>query len=98
MTDLARQFPPVLRASRLRDKPVRVEIAAVGYALWRDRDGEPRAVMDRCPHRHAPPSKGVVRPDGRLACGYHGWHFAGAGQGCSPAVPDVKCSVAAYSL
>jgi phenylpropionate dioxygenase-like ring-hydroxylating dioxygenase large terminal subunit len=98
MTDLSRHFHPVLRASRLRDKPVRVEIGGVGYALWRDRDGEPRAVMDRCPHRHAPLSKGVVRPDGRLACGYHGWHFDGAGVGCSPAVPDVKCSVAAYAI
>jgi phenylpropionate dioxygenase-like ring-hydroxylating dioxygenase large terminal subunit len=81
----------------LRAKPVRVEVGGVAYALWRER-GVPRAVLDRCPHRHAPLSKGVVRDDGRLACGYHGWHFDGTGNGCSPAVPEVKCAVAAFEL
>jgi phenylpropionate dioxygenase-like ring-hydroxylating dioxygenase large terminal subunit len=39
-----------------------------------------------------------VRSDGRLACGYHGWHFDGAGHGTSPAVHDVKCNVEAFQL
>ena len=97
MADLARHWHPVLRASRLRDKPRRVTVGDAAYALWRGRDAV-HAVLDRCPHRHAPLSKGFVRPDGRLACGYHGWHFDGAGSGCSPAVPEVKCSVAALRV
>jgi len=95
---LTRHFHPVVRASRLRSKPVRVEIDGVGYALWRDAAGTPRALRDRCPHRHAPLSAGRVRPDGRLACGYHGWHFDGDGHGVSPAVHDVKCSVEAMQV
>ena len=95
---LTRHFHPVLRSSKLRTKPVRVEIDGHGYALWRDATGTPRALHDRCPHRHAPLSAGRVRPDGRLACGYHGWHFDGAGHGISPAVQDMKCEVDAFQL
>jgi phenylpropionate dioxygenase-like ring-hydroxylating dioxygenase large terminal subunit len=98
MTDLTRHVHPVLRASSLRGKPVRVEIGGIGYALWRDATGTPRALIDRCPHRHAPLSKGHVRPDGRLACGYHGWHFDAAGEGTSPAVPEVRCTAAAFTV
>jgi phenylpropionate dioxygenase-like ring-hydroxylating dioxygenase large terminal subunit len=95
--DVAMHFHPVMRASRLRDKPVRVELAGVPYALWRD-NGVVRAVPDRCPHRHAPLSAGVVRPDGRLACGYHGWHVGGDGEMRSPAVPKLRCSLAALDV
>lgn len=95
---VARHFHPVLRSSRLRGKPVRVEIAGEAFALWRDQRGMPHALRDRCPHRHAPLSAGRVRPDGRLACGYHGWHFGGDGRGVSPAIHDVKCSVDAFQL
>jgi phenylpropionate dioxygenase-like ring-hydroxylating dioxygenase large terminal subunit len=101
MADLTAHFHPVLRASRLRDRPVRVEIGSVGYVLWRDRDRDrtPRALLDRCPHRHAPLSKGRVRSDGRLACGYHGWHFDGTGDGRSPAVPNLgACTVPAMQI
>jgi phenylpropionate dioxygenase-like ring-hydroxylating dioxygenase large terminal subunit len=95
---LTRHFHPVVRASKLRGKPVRVELDGTGYALWRDATGTPRAVRDQCAHRHAPLSAGRVRPDGRLACGYHGWHFDGDGNGVSPAVHDMKCSVAAMQV
>ena len=98
MPDLARHFHPVIRASRLRRGPVRVEIGGVAYALWRDRDGGVHAVHDRCPHRHAPLSAGTVRDDGRLACGYHGWHFDGGGEGKSPAVPELKCRTTGFQI
>ena len=98
MTDLTRHVHPVLRAAKLRGKPVRVELGGNAYVLWRDSARTPRALLDRCPHRHAPLSKGFVRPDGRIACGYHGWHFDGAGAGRSPAVPELKCSAAAFEV
>jgi phenylpropionate dioxygenase-like ring-hydroxylating dioxygenase large terminal subunit len=99
MLDLGRHFHPVLRSLRLRRGPVRVEVGGVAYALWRDAGGAPRALLDRCPHRHAPLSKGVVRPDGRLACGYHGWHFDGAGDGRSPSVPNLgTCTAQAMQV
>ncbi|MEO8706608.1 MAG: Rieske 2Fe-2S domain-containing protein, partial [Kofleriaceae bacterium] len=99
MADLARHFHPVVRAIRLRGTPVRVELAGTAYVLWRDAGKQPQALLDRCPHRHAPLSQGRVRPDGRLACGYHGWHFDGAGSGVSPAVPNLgTCTVAALQV
>lgn len=99
MRDVRAHFHPVLRASRLRREPVRVVVGGVGYALWRDAGGTPRALVDRCPHRHAPLSQGFVRPDGRLACGYHGWHFDGDGNAKSPAVPNLgRCTAAAATV
>lgn len=95
---LTRHFHPVVRAAKLKSQPLRVEIDGDGFALWRDAAGTPRAVHDRCPHRHAPLSAGRVRPDGRLACGYHGWHFDGDGSGVSPAIPDAKCSVEPFQI
>src|SRR5512138_927997 len=99
MVDLRRHFHPVIRESRLGRGPVRVMVGDTAYALWRDGDGVPRALVDRCPHRHAPLSKGFVRPDGRLACGYHGWHFDGEGRAQSPAVPNLgTCTAASAQL
>ena len=46
--------------------------------LFRDGDAV-SALLDRCPHRFAPLSTGVVR-DGALVCGYHGLAFDGAGR------------------
>ena len=57
-------------ARRLLDIPV---------ALFRDRQGVVKAVQDRCPHRFAPLSMGMVS-DGALICGYHGLAFAGDGK------------------
>ncbi|GIZ10671.1 Rieske 2Fe-2S domain-containing protein [Pseudomonas sp. NCCP-436] len=47
--------------------------------LFRESDGRPAALPDRCPHRFAPLSAGCVR-DGAVECPYHGWRFDGAGQ------------------
>lgn len=91
MDDLTRFFHPVLSAAALKKKPVAVTLAGRKYALWRDAGGRACAVADACPHRNASLSKGRVRADGRLACGYHGWHFDGEGKGCSPSQPKLKC-------
>ena len=47
-------------------------------ALFRRADGSAAAVLDRCPHRFAPLSRGKLE-EGRLICGYHGLGFDGAG-------------------
>ena len=96
---LSRFFHPVLPARKLRRAPVRVEVAGRAYALWRDDRGIARGVHDRCPHRFAPLSKGRVRPDGRLACPYHGWSFDGEGRGTSPSQPELtKCDASAIDV
>lgn len=48
-------------------------------ALFRDNSGKIQALRDRCPHRFAPLSKGVVVGD-TLQCPYHGLRFDGGGQ------------------
>ena len=47
-------------------------------ALFRAEDGTVSALHDRCPHRFAPLSAGVVR-NGILQCPYHGLEFNGSG-------------------
>jgi phenylpropionate dioxygenase-like ring-hydroxylating dioxygenase large terminal subunit len=42
--------------------------------VWRDSGGEPVAFRDRCLHRNAELSEGVLT-DGCLRCPYHGWTF-----------------------
>lgn len=58
-------------ARRITDKPV---------FFYRLADGTIAALLDRCPHRFAPLSKGQ-RDGDRVVCGYHGLAFS----------PDGKC-------
>ena len=98
-TGILRWFHPVLPAGSLRDAPVPIRLDGSGYVLWRDSAGAARGLLDRCAHRFAPLSRGRVRADGRLACPYHGWHYDGAGTGCSPSSPEfAKCRVPSLSV
>lgn len=54
-------------------------IAGEPILFWRDEDGTAKAILDRCPHRHAPLSMGQ-RIAGGVQCGYHGIAFDGAGR------------------
>ncbi len=47
--------------------------------MFRDREGQPCALTDRCPHRFAPLSLGKLY-DGVVQCPYHGLRFDGTGQ------------------
>lgn len=48
-------------------------------AVFRDAEGRPVALRDRCMHRNARLSMGKAC-GGRLQCPYHGWTYDGAGQ------------------
>lgn len=48
-------------------------------ALYRDENGTPTAVLDRCLHRNARLSKGRV-VKGELVCPYHGWKYGEKGR------------------
>jgi phenylpropionate dioxygenase-like ring-hydroxylating dioxygenase large terminal subunit len=89
----------VLASRKLRRDPVRVEVAGRAFVLFRDAGGHAAALVDRCPHRFAPLSRGSVRPDGRLACPYHGWNFDADGRGASPSQPELaRCDVEALEV
>lgn len=64
----------VEHASALEVSPRQVTLLDTNYVLFRDGEGTPRAVLDRCPHRGASFKKGWL--DGNcLRCPYHGWAF-----------------------
>ncbi len=59
--------------------PLARTVAGEPLVLFRDAQGSVTALLDRCPHRFAPLSRGVVRADG-IQCGYHGLVFGTSGQ------------------
>ncbi len=70
---------PLAFTRDLTADPTRVTVHDRGFVLFRDRQGAWSCLLDRCPHRVARLSDGVVR-GGRLECLYHGWQFAGDGR------------------
>lgn len=60
--------------NQLEDKPVARTIMGEPVVLFRDADGTAGALEDRCCHRGAPLTEGVMAPEG-LQCGYHGLTF-----------------------
>src|SRR5207302_6784614 len=70
---------PACPSAALRRRPVGITLMDTPIVLFRDGDGDPRALVDRCPHRNVPLSLGRVRSDGCLECMYHGWRFDGQG-------------------
>jgi len=61
------------------DKPRAFRLLGEDIVVWKDADGVPHAVQDRCPHRTAKLSLGTVK-NGEVVCPYHGWAFDGAGK------------------
>jgi phenylpropionate dioxygenase-like ring-hydroxylating dioxygenase large terminal subunit len=76
-------------ACRSRDLsgPVGRTVLGVPLVLFRDGNGRPVALVDRCPHRNVPLSLGRC-VGGELECRYHGWRFDGGGR-CT-AVPGLE--------
>lgn len=71
---------PLLQSEELpHGKPVGVQALGHRLALWRDAQGQPQAVIDRCPHRSIRLSVGRVL-DGDLQCLMHGLRFDGQGR------------------
>lgn len=98
-TGILRWFHPVLPAASLGAAPHPFRLGGQRYVLWRDHGGAAHGLLDRCAHRFSPLSSGRVRPDGRLACPYHGWHYDGGGAGRSPSLPELnKCQVPALTV
>jgi phenylpropionate dioxygenase-like ring-hydroxylating dioxygenase large terminal subunit len=71
---------PVLQSEELAaGKPLGLTVLGETLVAWRDRDGSPRVVHDRCPHRSIKLSVGRIF-DGQLQCILHGLRFDGDGQ------------------
>ena len=76
---LRRYWHAVARPDALAGGPLAVTLLGVRLVVWRAPGGELAAAVDRCPHREAPLSAGVVVDLG-LQCPYHGWTYAADGR------------------
>ncbi|KKC04302.1 Rieske 2Fe-2S domain-containing protein [Mycobacterium nebraskense] len=86
------EWTPVLPASSLNGKPVRVEVDGVGLVVCQTKPGEVAAFGELCPHLAAPMSDGWV-DRGRLVCPWHGsWFAAESGDVMrGPAAAPLPC-------
>ena len=75
---MLRYWYAVHRSIDVQDTPRSVRLLGRDLVLWRGPNGDVIAAPDRCPHREAPLSKGVVE-GGCLVCPYHGWTFGDRG-------------------
>jgi nitrite reductase/ring-hydroxylating ferredoxin subunit len=76
--DLPVGWWPIGASAEVSAQPRAVQLGVQSVVVYRDAGGAVHALLDRCPHRRLPLSKGRVTRDG-LQCGYHGWTFDGAG-------------------
>ena len=87
---LKRFWYPVMPLSELTAGPQSFQLLGKNLALWLDHTGSPAAVCDRCCHRSAKLSKGIVL-DGAIRCPYHGWSFSA--EGTCVKVPQLNGSI-----
>jgi phenylpropionate dioxygenase-like ring-hydroxylating dioxygenase large terminal subunit len=59
-------------------KPISRSLYSKHYVLFRDSEGKPRALEDRCLHRGTKLSEGSCDKDG-IRCPYHGWAYDPSG-------------------
>ena len=69
----------VAEGADVGDRPISVGLLGRDLVVWRTPIGRLVAAPDRCPHREAPLSHGLVRA-GCLVCPYHGWTFDDEGR------------------
>ncbi|HZU08118.1 MAG TPA: aromatic ring-hydroxylating dioxygenase subunit alpha [Chloroflexota bacterium] len=80
---------PILRSRNLGAKPLGIRRLGEDLVIWRDSQGRPHLLPDRCPHRGAKLSLGYCVGD-LLTCWYHGFEFAGNGECRSVPVEGVE--------
>ena len=70
---------PICPSDEVGDAPVGLTRLSENLVVWRDSDGAPHTMRDRCAHRGAALSIGRIWGD-LLECKYHGFVFDGTGQ------------------
>lgn len=77
---LSRAWYVACETKDLGASPRAAVVLGTPLVLFRSEGGRAAALLDRCPHRNAPLSRGRVVPGGRLECAYHGWQFESGGR------------------
>ena len=71
---LRKSWYVVAWSHELEAKPLAIVVMDEPLVVFRDPDGRPAVLEDRCPHRHLPLSMGCAARGG-IQCGYHGMVF-----------------------
>ncbi|MFN5095804.1 MAG: Rieske 2Fe-2S domain-containing protein [Limnohabitans sp.] len=81
---------PLALNETLCGEPLAVHLLGQPLVLWRNAQGQPVLMVDRCPHRGARLSQGRIREQA-IECPYHGWRFDEQGS-CRtiPSSPDFQ--------
>ncbi len=79
MTYLRNAWYVAALSSEIGEKPLARRLLDQDMALFRTQDGAIGLIADRCPHRFAPLSMGVVR-GAEIECAYHGLRFGRDGR------------------
>lgn len=91
---------PIIQSNELPvGSPVALTCLGEDLVVFRDSQGNPQVLFDRCPHRYVKLSVGRVLGD-ELQCSYHGLRFNGAGnctlipweQESTPALQQKLCA------
>src|SRR4051794_19353137 len=75
------------QSGELRSRPIARTLLGERVVLFRQADGTPAALQDRCAHRNAALSEGRVEA-GCVECPYHGWTYSGDGR-CT-VIPSMR--------
>ena len=59
----------------LGNEPIGRKLYDTNFVIWRDQNGKPAAIEDRCVHRHTMISVGGWVRNGNVVCPYHGWEY-----------------------
>ncbi|MGH7774860.1 MAG: Rieske 2Fe-2S domain-containing protein [Candidatus Binatia bacterium] len=79
-------------STELRSRPLARTILGERLVLFRQADGTPATLIDRCAHRNMVLSRGRLQ-NGSLECPYHGWRYRGDGQCIHiPSLPEGAIS------
>ena len=71
---------PILQSEEVEPgQPLAFKVMGEELVAWRDANGHPQIVVDRCPHRNAKLSAGHVL-EGNIQCALHGLRFGGTGR------------------
>jgi nitrite reductase/ring-hydroxylating ferredoxin subunit len=76
---LRRYWHPIEISANLRERPLPIRLLGENLVLFRDQEGRPCLLDDRCMHRGTALHTGRV-VNGCIECPYHGWMYDGRGQ------------------
>ncbi len=72
-------YPISISEDVTQGSPVAINCLGESLVVWRDAEGHPGVLFDRCPHRAAKLSAGRVL-EGQLQCAFHGLRFDNTGR------------------